>query len=160
MNQSSGRSLSSQTLHANCLQLDDKGVLITGSSGSGKSVVSLSLIERAQWSGRQACLVSDDYTEIKNEDGMLYGLCPQTLKGGIEIRGAGLYSLNFIPKTRLSFIIDLSCNYERLPSGRQMILCGVSLPLYALPSLQHSDSVAICQAIEAFCFGKVWKNPA
>lgn len=147
-----------ETVHANCLRLGNKGIILLGQSGSGKSVLTLSLIERAQWAQKDSCLISDDYTDLKNKNGRLYGSCPENLRGAIEIRGAGLYEILYDEEVAIDFIIALCEDYERYPTGKKTTYCGVSLPFYALPSLKLADSTSICQAIEALCFKNLWKN--
>ncbi|MBX8803485.1 hypothetical protein HBA92_22545, partial [Ochrobactrum sp. MR28] len=46
--------------HATSLVLGSFGILICGASGSGKSSLALTLIERAQQTGRVGTLISDD----------------------------------------------------------------------------------------------------
>lgn len=144
------------TLHANCLILGEKGVLLTGASASGKSALTLALIERASWAGHNGCLVSDDYTRLFPQDGKLYGQVPEELAGGIEIRGAGLYQMPFRRETAIDFIVLLSNDGERYPSGKTITYCGIERPLYTLPTLDRADAITICQAIEAFCFKTAW----
>ena len=50
------------TIHATCVAIEGRGVLIVGPSGSGKSDLALRLIDRG------AALVADDYTDL-NVDG-------------------------------------------------------------------------------------------
>lgn len=149
-----------ETIHANCLRLGDKGVLLTGPSGTGKSALTLSLIERAGWSGRQACLISDDYTALRAENNKVIAACPPALVGGLEIRGAGLFQIQHQNQIALDMVVALGDDYERFPSGEQITLCGIELPLFKLPGLHSADSAAICQAIEAFCFRTRWQNSA
>src|SRR3546814_7439788 len=54
-----GRIMSEQAVHANCVALDGRAVLLMGASGSGKSDLALRLIDRG-WS-----LVSDDYVTLE-----------------------------------------------------------------------------------------------
>ena len=55
----SAPSLSSETVHASCVAIDGRAVLIGGRSGTGKSDLALRLIDRG------AALVSDDYTFVR-----------------------------------------------------------------------------------------------
>ncbi len=51
--------LSSETIHASSVAIDGRAVLITGPSGSGKSDLTLRLLDRG------FSLVSDDQTLVK-----------------------------------------------------------------------------------------------
>lgn len=145
-----------EILHANCLQLEGKGLLIIGPSGSGKSTLTLSLLDRAEWSKRQAKLISDDYTMLCVENGKLHGYTPEGLQGGIEIRGAGLYAIEFEKKTAIDCVILLGPEYERFFTNQTFKFADIHIPLLKLPSLHEADCTAICQAIEAFFFRKIW----
>ena len=147
-----------KTIHANCLKIGNKGIILAGASGSGKSVLTLSLLERSHWAQKDSILVSDDYTDLTSKNGKLYGQCPATLRGGIEIRGAGLYQMPFLSEVAVDFIVELGNDYERFPSGKKLTYFGISVPLYRLPALGQADCTAICQAIEAICFKKLWTN--
>ncbi|WP_336293720.1 HPr kinase/phosphatase C-terminal domain-containing protein [Bartonella sp. CB169] len=147
-----------EVLHANCLQLGGKGLLITGPSGSGKSTLTLALIDRAEWSQREAKLISDDYTMLRVENGKLHGYTPEGLQGGIEIRGAGLYTIEFETQTTIDCVILLGPEYERLSTNKTFQFADIQIPLLKLPSLHEADCTAICQAIEAFFFRKIWRK--
>ena len=147
------------TLHANCFILGNKGVLLKGESASGKSALTLALVERASSAGNYACLVSDDYTELFLKQKKLYGRAPEKLRGGIEIRGAGLYRMAFEPEVVINFVVSLSKEAKRFPEDDKITYCGIELPLYVLPDLNTADSLTICQAIEAFAFKEPWQRP-
>ncbi|WP_273753907.1 HPr kinase/phosphatase C-terminal domain-containing protein [Bartonella sp. MM73XJBT.G] len=145
-----------EILHANCLQLGGKGLLIIGPSGSGKSTITLALLDRAEWSKREAKLISDDYTMLRVKNGKLHGYTPEDLQGGIEIRGAGLYMIEFQKQTIIDCIIFLGPEYERFSTNKTFQFEDLHIPLLKLPSLHEADCTAICQAIEAFLFRKIW----
>lgn len=145
--------------HANCLQLGGKGLLIMGPSGSGKSTLTLSLLDRAEWSKREAKLISDDYTVLRAENGKLHGYTPDNLQGGIEIRGAGLYMIEFQKNTAIDCVVFLGPQYERFSTNKTFQFEDLHIPLLKLPSLREADCTAICQAIEAFLFRKIWRKP-
>lgn len=146
-------------LHANCLILGNKGILLTGPSSSGKSALTLALIERAHWSGKTAFLVSDDYTDLSNQNGKLCARSPKTLAGGIEIRGAGLYQMTFKNEVIVDFAVALGSGGKRYPAENKITYCGIKIPLYNLPDLNTADGIAISQAIEALVFKTPWKKP-
>ncbi|WP_455476048.1 HPr kinase/phosphatase C-terminal domain-containing protein [Bartonella sp. B17] len=143
-------------LHANCLQIEGKGLLIIGPSGSGKSTITLSLLDRAEWSKREAKLISDDYTMLCVKNQKLYGHTPENLQGGIEIRGAGLYTIEFEKQTVIDCVILLGSGYERFSTNQTFKFANLHIPLLKLSSLQEADCIVICQAIEAFLFRKKW----
>ncbi|WP_375612806.1 MULTISPECIES: HPr kinase/phosphatase C-terminal domain-containing protein [unclassified Bartonella] len=147
-----------EILHANCLQLGGKGLLIIGPSGSGKSTITLSLLDRAEWSKREAKLISDDYTMLRAENGKLHGYTPDNLEGGIEIRGVGLYMIEFKKHTTIDCVIFLGPEYERFSTNKTFQFENLHIPLLKLPSLREADCTAICQAIEAFLFRKIWQK--
>ncbi len=156
LSKAKGMKTKNEILHANCLQLGGKGLLIIGPSGSGKSTLTLSLLDRAEWSKREAKLISDDYTVLRVENGKLYGYTPEDLQGGIEIRGVGLYTIEFEKQTAIDCVILLGPEYERFSTNQTFQFAGVHIPLLKLPSLREADCTAICQAIEAFFFRKIW----
>ena len=69
-------------VHASCVALGGRGVLILGGSGAGKSGLALQLMAYG------AALVSDDRTILSNRDGALQAAAPDTIRGRIEARAA------------------------------------------------------------------------
>ena len=72
--------VSSETLHASCVAIDGRAVLIEGRPGSGKSDLALRLIDRG------AKLVSDDYTVLVRERDRLFAQPPATIAGKIGLK--------------------------------------------------------------------------
>ncbi|RCL00652.1 MAG: hypothetical protein JSC188_000902 [Candidatus Tokpelaia sp. JSC188] len=138
--------------HGNALLLGNFGVLIIGLSGSGKSVLTLALIERSHLVGRKAVLVGDDYVELKNIAGQLFAYAPLKIAGIMEIRGAGLFKMAYGEKTRLDLVIELDKKGERYPEEHFFERMQVRLPLLKLPQLGKSDLLALCHAVEATLF--------
>lgn len=84
-------------MHGSCAARAGMGVLLLGRSGSGKSDLSLRLIERG------FDLVADDQVVI--EDGVARP--PDNLAGLIEIRGIGLLHLPHVAPVRLALVLAL-----------------------------------------------------
>jgi HPr kinase/phosphorylase len=74
-------------VHASCVALGQKGVLLLGISGSGKSDLALRLIHDG-WR-----LVADDRTVLTLEKGALKAAAPAAIRGLIEVRGLGIVHL-------------------------------------------------------------------
>jgi HPr kinase/phosphorylase len=108
-------------LHANAVMLAkaapvpagmyDMGILILGDSGSGKSDLTLRLIEQG------ALLVADDRTELFVEDGKLKARAPAALAGLIEIRGIGIVALPYEKTAQIGLVVQLAARttIPRLP---------------------------------------------
>ena len=72
-------------VHGVLLRVHGLGVLLTGPSGIGKSVLALELLARGH------ALVADDAVEIRRgATGRLTGQAPPLLRGFIEVRGLGI----------------------------------------------------------------------
>ena len=97
-------------IHANCISINNKGVLILGSSGSGKSDLSFRLI-----TNKKAFLVSDDQTIIEKKDNHLFASPPKSIEGLLEIRGIGIKKFPFLKSQKIDLVVELCNNYERLP---------------------------------------------
>ena len=112
-------------IHATCIALGSKGILLTGSSGSGKSDSALRMIK-----GQGAVLVADDRTDIIFEKNKLIACCPAEIKGLLEVRGIGIIKLPPQEKTEVSLLVELVENpaaIERLPQSETAELCGVKI---------------------------------
>lgn len=76
------------TIHGVLVDVYGVGVLITGSSGIGKSETALELVKRGHR------LVADDAVEIRQTaDNQLYGSAPDLIKHLLEIRGVGIINV-------------------------------------------------------------------
>ncbi|HEY5047955.1 MAG TPA: hypothetical protein VII49_08060 [Rhizomicrobium sp.] len=129
-------------VHASCVMLgragdafgapQEAGILILGASGSGKSDLALTLIERG------AILVADDRVELFQRDGGLWGRPPANLAGLLEVRGVGIVSLAYRPETAIALAISLGApNLKpRLPESESYAPPQVlELPASAWPPL-------------------------
>lgn len=112
-------------LHASCVAIDGRGLLILGPSGAGKSALAIRMIALG------AVLVSDDRTRVSVLDGALVASCPSpTIHGLIECRGMGLLRAPTVDTVKLALVVDLgSQETERLPPVRMVTILGYALPL-------------------------------
>lgn len=146
-------------LHATTVQLQGRGVMLMGKSGAGKTELALTLIERAKMRGDQACLVADDRTLLHVEGERLVASVPDALAGGVEIRGAGLFTVAYVKQTPLDLLVMLvgRDEAERYPSGEKWQFDDIEVPRLLLPALSsNGDSNALSRAIEASLFYKTW----
>ncbi|MFZ7132206.1 MAG: HPr(Ser) kinase/phosphatase [Eubacteriales bacterium] len=104
------------SIHGVLVEVYGIGVLITGSSGVGKSETALELVKRGHR------LISDDVVEIKKiGDIHLIGRAPELLKQYMEIRGVGIIdvrTLYGIGAVKESVEIDMCIHLEKWEDGQ------------------------------------------
>lgn len=123
-----------QNIHATCINLNSKGILILGASGSGKSDLALRLITMFS-----AKLVSDDRTDVQNVFGRLEASAPKTLEGLLEVRGVGIIKTEYIKKTNIDVAIELTTEKpERMPDAKKYEIEGIKIPLFYLNPFEVS----------------------
>lgn len=119
-----GQSGTSEILHASCVALGPRGLLILGGSGSGKSALGLELMAYG------AALVADDRTRVTLQDGALWADCPPAIRGRIEARGIGILAADTVPGAAVAAAVDLDRDEaERLPPERTIAFLGREIPL-------------------------------
>lgn len=126
-----------ETIHASCVAIDGHGVLLCGKSGSGKSDLTLRLLDRG------AGLVSDDYTVVERDRDTLIARAPTTIAGKIEVRGLGLIDWPAIPAAPVRLCIALDAPVERMPPEQpdHRDILGLSVPAIALEALHASAPI-------------------
>lgn len=129
-------------IHGVLVEVFGIGILITGSSGVGKSETALELIERGHR------LIADDSVELRNVNGnILMGSGrDQVLGHHMEIRGLGIINVSYLfgvgsirDKKQVQLIVDLEewnseKVYDRLGSGdSNRDILGVKIPMVEVP---------------------------
>ncbi len=120
------RSRSADCLHASCVALDGRAVLITGRAGAGKSALALDLMAHG------CLLVADDRTELRRhrEAEAIEARCPAAIRGRIEARGVGVLVAQTTPSATVALVVDMDRQEtERLPPFRETVILGVRIPL-------------------------------
>lgn len=111
-------------LHASCVALNGRGLLITGASGSGKSTLALTLMAFG------AGLVADDRTRLDARETGIFASAPPRIAGLVEARGLGLLNATPHGPVPLTAVVDLDrAEPDRLPDHREMTLLGQSVTL-------------------------------
>jgi len=130
--------LSGTRLHASCVALDGRGLLIMGAAGSGKSALALRMMAYG------AELVSDDQTILTSRDGWPVASAPEALRGMIEARGIGLLAATACPAARVVLAIDLDiAETDRLPPDRELDLPGQPVPLLHKVATGHGAAALL-----------------
>ncbi len=112
------------TVHASCVAMQGRALLIRGGSGSGKSALALAMM------GFGAGLVADDRVCLTRSAGQVVASAPQTIAGLIEARGVGILRADTLASAPVVLVADLDrAETDRLPHPRTTILLGCKLPL-------------------------------
>ena len=128
-------------IHAGCVAIGGRGILILGPSGAGKSDLAIRLIDRG------AKLVSDDYTLLRSEAGCLTAAAPAAIAGKLELRGVGLVERAFEPEARIALAIDLGLAPDRLPEPATRAWLGHAIPIFGLNGLEPSAPIKVEAAL-------------
>ncbi len=130
-------------LHASCVALNGRAVLILGRSGAGKSGLALELM------GLGAALVADDRVRLSRAGDTILAAAPEAIAGRIEARFVGILNAEAVDEAALALIVDLDqTETDRLPPRRSKKMLGISFPLLHNVETKHFPA-AILQYLKA-----------
>jgi HPr kinase/phosphorylase len=129
------------TIHGVLVDIYGIGILISGSSGIGKSETALELVKRGHR------LIADDAVEIRQSaQNVLVGNAPELIKHLLEIRGVGIINVMTLfgagairNNTRISVVINLEIwqqdkQYDRLGLDEETTrIIDTDVPLVTIP---------------------------
>ena len=130
------------TLHASCVAIRGRGVLLTGPSGAGKSDLALRLIDRG------AILVGDDGLVIEARNGRLHARPGPNIEGQMEVRGIGITTFKW-EEAPLALAVALDQPVPRMPDELLPVrlIEGLTLPVVALDPFEASAPVKVEKAL-------------
>lgn len=129
------------TIHGVLVDVYGVGMLITGTSGIGKSETALELVKRSHR------LVADDAVEIsQTADNSLYGTAPELIRHLLEIRGVGIINVMTLfgagairNEKKITVVVRLETwqenkQYDRLGLDEETTrIIDTDLPLVTIP---------------------------
>ena len=139
----SGSRLSSENLHASTVAIDGRAVIISGPSGSGKSDLTLRLLDRG------FVLVSDDRTIVRKDGGKVIATAPDTIRGKLEIRGVGIVDMPVQADVPVALVVELTSDIQRLPDdARERTILGAGIPLISVDAMTASAPSKVALALD------------
>lgn len=145
------------TVHASVASVGDRGVLIRGRSGSGKSSLLLALLDGDP---QGAALVADDRACLAAVGGRLIASVPHAIAGQMEIRGLGIVRRRHVSPVAVDLVVDLlpleQCPRLPSPEERRAVLEGVAVPRIFIACGAHDGAARIKAALA----GDLAGNPA
>lgn len=112
---------------ASCLAIGSRAILIEGPPGSGKSSLTLALIDRG------AGLIGDDGVTLTTRNGRLIASPPPHIAGLIEVRNVGLIRRPTTGDLPVALAIRLDEAAPRhLDRPETLVIAGIGLPLIRL----------------------------
>lgn len=132
-------------IHATCISVAGRGVLLLGPSRSGKS----DLAYRMMCGAEAAKLVCDDQTLVTVEDGKLTAHGPENLRGLIELRGLGLLTVPYMTVSQLHLAVRLVARDDvpRIAELAHFSLYGVDLPQISLHAFDAACGLKLSVAV-------------
>lgn len=113
----------SKRIHGSSVALEDNGVLIIGSSGSGKSDLALRLIDSG------GTLISDDQTFCLKKQNEIFLFSIEAIYGLLEIRNMGIIKVPYVENVKMKIIVSLvQKKTERLYPKNKKRLLGLNFP--------------------------------
>lgn len=130
--------VSSETVHATCVAIDGRAVLIEGRSGGGKSDLALRLIDRG------ATLVADEQVVCQRHDGGLIASPPSHAAGRIEVRGLGWVEMPHAERVPVALLVAiLDSPPHAMDDARGRRIAGMDVPVLPLAVLESSAPIKV-----------------
>ena len=130
-------------VHASCVALEGRGVLLRGAPGTGKSDLALRLIEGG------ARLVADDQVALTSAGRVLLAAPPTRIAGLLEVRGIGIVPMEFVSQRPVHLVVDLVApdRVERMPEAATVEICGHRIAHLALAPFEASTPAKVRLAL-------------
>lgn len=132
-------------IHASCVSWKNKGILIIGKTGSGKSDLCLRLIQEYG-----AFLVADDRVILNVSHETIFASSPDSIKHMLEVRGVGILKAPSVDSCPINIVVELTCdkdNIERLPDDEFGNYEDIRIPLIRLHAFEVSATHKIIAAL-------------
>jgi serine kinase of HPr protein (carbohydrate metabolism regulator) len=120
--------------HATMVILGDRGILLRGPSGAGKTALALALLDWAKAASRFGRLVSDDQVLLSRSGERVLARTPRAIEGLVEVRGLGPVEIPCEGRAIVDLVVDLvdAAAAPRFQPDDTVSLLGVAIPRLAI----------------------------
>ena len=123
-------------IHATAIVVGRTGLLFSGPSGWGKSMLAFTCMTEARRLGLFTALVADDQVLLSEETGTVIATCPPSIAGLIELRGTGIVRQDHISQAAMHYAVlpGSASGENRVPPDGEFVSfdTGISLPALRL----------------------------
>lgn len=142
--------------HASVVVAGDRGILVRGRSGAGKTTLALALVRHCRACGVFARLVADDQVYLRAAGERVVATVPAPIAGLAEAFGTGPAAVDHEASSVVDLVVSLvePARAPRLFEGTVELLPGLALPCLELAEKNASGGVqalAARLAIYPFC---------
>ncbi|MGZ2485931.1 hypothetical protein ACVITL_004454 [Rhizobium pisi] len=129
-------------IHATAIVVGRTGLLFSGPSGWGKSMLAFSCMTEARRLGLFTALVADDQVLLSKEAGSVIAACPPSIAGLIELRGTGIVRQDHVPQATMHYAVlpGSASGENRIPPEGEIVSLAAGFSLPALRLLTNVPS--------------------
>ena len=127
-------------IHATAIVVGKTGLLFSGPSGWGKSMLAFTCMTEARRLGLFTALVADDQVLLSAEAGAVIATCPPSIAGLMELRGTGIVRQDHISRATMHYAVlpGSAAGENRVPPEGEMVSLAIG---FSLPALRLLTSV-------------------
>ncbi len=127
--------ITSKIIHASSIEINGRGAVILGKSGTGKSNLAIKLISMG------ANLISDDQTHLKLTEDKIIITKPISTPKLIEARGIGLLHAPYVLSSELFCFIKITdLELPRLPHSKIKNCLGKKIKMLEFNPIYNNES--------------------
>lgn len=136
-------------VHGTALLVGDRGILVIGPSGAGKTTLALALIDHFSAHGRFSRLVGDDQLLVETRSERLLCRAPITIAGLAEVPGIGPRPIAAEQAAVVDLVLRLVAEGAavRFQDTATETIAGCAIPRFDLPACNTAAALPLVAAL-------------
>ena len=124
-----------RNLHATAVVIGERGIVIIGPSGAGKTTLALALLDHVAGLGGFARLIADDQLFVSVAGGRIVCKAPPPIAGLAEVHGIGPQPVAYERSAVIDLCLELvEGETERFQEQASLTIEGISIPKIMVPA--------------------------